>query len=219
MDIKVDSQTVIVFDLDDTLYNELDYLKSAYKSIALFLEPNDWKRLYSKMFSLYRSKINVFESIAFDYNKEIGSLTEMYRNHNPNIQLFDGVLEVFEAIKSEGGKIGIITDGRSNTQRAKLESLGIINYIDCVVISEEIGSEKPSLANFKAVETTLPAKFYYYIADNLKKDFVAPNALGWKSIALIDNGKNIHYESYKFMSVPNLPFGFLIDFKELKINL
>ena len=217
MDIKVDSNTVIVFDLDDTLYNELDYLKSAYKSIALFLDPNDWKQLYSKMFSLYRCKINVFEFITDAYNTDVEILIEMYRNHQPEIQLFDGVLEVLDAIKSKNGKIGIITDGRSNTQRAKLESLGVLKYMDCIVISDEIGSEKPSEANYKTIENSLPGTVYYYIADNLKKDFIAPNALGWKGVALIDNGKNIHFESYKYMDPENLPHEFIISLKEIKI--
>lgn len=217
MDIKVDNTTVIVFDLDDTLYNELDYLKSAYKSIARFLEPNNWKVLYSKMFSLYRKKLNVFEFVGNTYNIEIKLLIEMYRNHRPEIQLFDGVLDVLDAIKSQNGKIGIITDGRANTQRAKLESLGVLKYFDAIIISEEIGSEKPSLLNFKAIENLIPGTTYYYIADNLKKDFIAPNILGWKSVALIDNGKNIHGESHSYMHIETIPHEFIIDFKDLKI--
>lgn len=217
MDIKVDSNTVVVFDLDDTLYNELDYLKSAYKSIAQFLDPNEWKLLYSKMFSLYRCKVNVFDFIATAYDINVETLIELYRNHLPDIQLFDGVLKVFNAIKSKNGKIGIITDGRSNTQRAKLESLGILEYIDSIVISEEIGSEKPSLANFKAIENSMNRKDYYYIADNLKKDFLGPNVLGWKSVGLIDNGKNIHFESHKHMNLENLPQNFIIEFRDMII--
>lgn len=217
MDIRVDSNTIIVFDLDDTLYNELDYLKSAYQSIALFLDPKDWKRLYAKMFSLFRSKINVFEFVAHSYNIEIETLIEIYRNHHPNIKLFDGVIEVFDNIKSKNGKIGIITDGRANTQRAKIESLGILNYIDSIIVSDEIGSEKPNVANFKAIENSLSGAVYYYIADNLKKDFIAPNFLGWKSVALIDNGKNIHCESHQHMNPQNSPQEFIIDFNDLKI--
>lgn len=217
MDIKVDENTVIVFDLDDTLYNELDYLKSAYKSIARFLEPTDWKQLYSKIFSMYRSKINVFEFLSNDYEIEIELLIEMYRNHYPNIQLFDGVLDVFDAIKSKNGKIGIITDGRSNTQRTKIKSLGILDYIDKIIISDEIGSEKPSLSNFKAIEDFLSGTTYFYIADNIKKDFITPNTLGWKSVALIDNGKNIHFENHKHMVLHNLPQKYVIDFKAFNI--
>lgn len=217
MDIKINANTVVVFDLDDTLYNELDYLKSAYKSIAKFLEPNAWEPLYSKMFSMYRCKINVFEFLADFYKTEIGPLVAMYRNHQPDIHLFEGVIAVFDAIKAKNGKIAIVTDGRSKTQRAKLKSLNILSYLDKIIVSEEIGTEKPSEANFKAIEKALPAREYYYVADNLKKDFVAPNALGWKSVALIDNGKNIHFESHKYMIPENLAQNFIIDFYDFNI--
>lgn len=217
MDIKVDHNTVIVFDLDDTLYNELDYLRSAYKSIAQYLDPENWKSLFSRMFSLYRSKLNVFEYISRSYKTDIESLIAMYRNHLPEIQLFDGVLTVIEAIKSKNGKIAIITDGRAISQKAKIESLGISKFIDKIIISDEIGSEKPNVANFKAIEASLSGNTYYYIADNLSKDFIAPNNLGWKSVGLIDNGKNIHFESHKYMEYENLPQYFITDFNELTI--
>ncbi len=218
MDIKVNTNTVVVFDLDDTLYNELDYLQSAYKSIAVFLEPDNWKPLYSRMFSMYRSKVNVFEFLSGFYKIDSKALIDMYRNHKPEIQLFDGVLDLLDAIKFKNGKTGLITDGRANTQRAKIESLGISEYFDKIVISEEIGSEKPSLANFKAIENALQGNVYYYIADNLSKDFIAPNALGWKSIALIDNGKNIHFESHKYMDIEHQPHESVLALKDIHIT-
>lgn len=217
MDLKVSKNTAVVFDLDDTLYNELEYLKSAYRAIAQTLDPKKWEMLYSKMFSLYRSQHNVFEFLSECYAIETTELLDRYRNHIPDIQLFDGVLEVFKAIKKNQGKIGIITDGRSLTQRVKLERLGIYNDIDKIVISEEIGTEKPCLANFKALESALPHCSYCYIADNLKKDFIVPNVLGWKTIALVDNGKNIHYESHQCMEAKYQPDHYIIDFKQLTV--
>lgn len=64
MDLKVDSQMVVVFDLDDTLYNEMDYLRSVYMSIAKNLDLDNWQSLFSKMFSLFRSKKDVFEFVS-----------------------------------------------------------------------------------------------------------------------------------------------------------
>ncbi|MBJ7882699.1 HAD family hydrolase [Gelidibacter salicanalis] len=217
MDIQVDKHTVVVFDLDDTLYNELDFLKSAYKSIAIFLENKNWKPLYSKLFSLYRCKLNVFEFIVTTYSVEMELLIEMYKDHQPDIHVFDGVIETFEAIKSKNGKIGIITDGRSKTQRTKIKCLGIAKYIDELIISDEIGSEKPSKTNFELIEKSLFGKTYYYIADNLKKDFLAPNELGWQSIALVDNGKNIHFQSHECENEKNLPQDYILNFKEINI--
>lgn len=218
MNIKIDQNTVVVFDLDDTLYNELDFLKSAYIFIAQYLEPKKWKTLYVSMFSMYRSKINVFEKIAVIYQKDPHFLIEMYRDHLPHIELFDGVMDVFKGIKQKEGKIGIITDGRSNTQRSKIESLKIIDFIDMIVISDEIGSEKPSVANFEAMENEIKGLTYYYIADNLKKDFVTPNERGWQTIGLIDNGKNIHYSSYNYMNPIHQPQDFIFSFNDLNIE-
>ncbi len=217
MDIKVNNNTIIVFDLDDTLYNELDFLQSAYKSIAQHLEPIDWKPLYVSMFSMYRCKINVFEHLAQTYKLDSKTLVERYRNHYPNIQLFDGVSAVLTTIKNKKGRTGIITDGRSHTQRAKIKSLEITDLIDKIVISDDIGTEKPSLANFKAMENEFKGFQYCYIADNLKKDFLTPNALGWKTIGVVDNGKNIHHESHNYISVDHKPQDFIFSFKELNI--
>jgi putative hydrolase of the HAD superfamily len=217
MDIKIDKNTVIVFDLDDTLYNELDYLKSAFRHISQQLEPKDWKTLYVSMFSLYRCKENVFDVLTSKYHTDNETLMDMYRFHFPQISLFNGVLDVIKTIKTKNGKIGIITDGRSQTQRAKIKSLGILNLIDKIIISDEIGTEKPDQINFKAIEDAFSGNNYCYIADNLKKDFVAPNSLGWKTIGLIDNGKNIHIESHRYMDNEHKPQEYILSFSEINI--
>lgn len=217
MDIKVDENTVVVFDLDDTLYNEMDFLKSAYTSIAKQLEPNDWKKLFAYMFSLYRCKEDVFAIIAMEYKTNKGELIETYRGHKPNITLFDGVLETIHNIRSKDGKIGILTDGRARTQMNKIEALGLTELVDCMVISEDVGTEKPNEQNFKLISDRFKDSTYYYVADNLKKDFIAPNALGWGSIALLDNGLNIHYDSYLHLNKNQMPQNFILSFAELKI--
>jgi len=217
MDIKINETTVIVFDLDDTLYNELDFLKSAYQYIAQQLEPEDWRPLFVFMFSLYRSNENVFNVIANKYNLDSATLIKMYRSHTPNITVFKGVRNRLEEIKRKKGKIGIITDGRSKTQRAKINALGISDLVDNIVISEEIGSEKPSLANFKIMEDNLSGDIYYYMADNLKKDFITPNTIGWKTIGLMDNGLNIHYHSHLYIDKEHLPEQFVSSFLEIQI--
>jgi len=217
MDIKISTDTVVVFDLDDTLYNELDYLKSAYQHIAQQLEPNGWKPLYATMLSHYRCKENVFDILVSKYNVEHNLLIDFYRYHPPFISLFDGVLDVIKSIRAKGGKLAIITDGRSKTQRAKLKALGIEDVFETIIVSEEIGTEKPDEANFKAIENALPGKDYWYIADNLKKDFIAPNNLGWSSIGLVDNGKNIHFEANKYMSKRYRPKHFILSYKDLNI--
>lgn len=217
MDIRVDNSTAIVFDLDDTLYNEIDYLKSAYTEISTHLDQENGKRLYSQMFSLYRNQEDVFSFLAKNYPVEKSDLLSLYRNHQPDIRVFDGVLTLMESIRSHDGRIGIITDGRSLTQRNKIKALGLEKYIEGLVISDEIGSEKPDPRNFEKLAELLPAHSFYYIADNIRKDFLAPNELGWTTIGLIDNGLNIHSDSYRYMKKGYLPHGFVKHLNEIRV--
>ena len=189
--LKVDSKSVICFDLDDTLYNEIDYLISAYREIATDLDPSN-KDLYSKMLKWYNEGEDCFGNLARLYEVAKDELIQAYRQHVPDIQLFNGALQLLESIKEKDAKLVLITDGRSITQRNKIKALGISLLFDLVIISEELGTEKPALNNFQTVENSFPDHSYTYIADNYKKDFISPNQLGWNSIALVDNGRNIH---------------------------
>ena len=217
MDIKVNSNTVIVFDLDDTLYNEIDYLKSAYIEIAKKIATGNWRELYVRMFSLYRNKENVFNFLTENYDVSKVQLIDWYRNHYPNITLFSGILDFMNAIKNKNGKIGIITDGRETTQKSKIDALGIVEFIDATVISEVLGTEKPAQQNFKQIENAFPNCIYYYIADNLKKDFISPNKLGWHSIGLVDAGLNIHNNAANFFDEAHKPENFIFDFNEIDV--
>lgn len=218
MDIQVNNQTVICFDLDDTLYNELDYLKSAYWEIANLLEPEGTHELYALMLSLYRAKQNVFEFLTGNYQISKEELLSKYRYHEPDIELMPGAYGLLLQIKDAGGTISILTDGRSQTQRNKVKALGIYDLIDQLLISEEIGTEKPNEANYLAVEVEFPGGMYTYIADNFKKDFIVPNARGWHSIGLLDNGKNIHNSAYDYLKYEaNKPRTYCRSLAEIRI--
>ncbi|WP_373519763.1 HAD family hydrolase [Pricia sp.] len=217
MDIKVDASTVIVFDLDDTIYNEMEYLRSAYSEIAKSIDAAHWRPLFARMYSLFRSKADVFEFVSATYHKDKSELLNTYRTHIPSIHLFKGVLETMAQIKAKKGKIGIITDGRKTTQRAKLKALGITDRIDKIVISEEIGSEKPDERNYRIIEEAFPDCTYLYIADNLRKDFIAPNKLGWKTVGLIDNGLNMHCDGHNYFDKRYMPQQFVTSFEDIYV--
>lgn len=196
----------LVIDLDDTLYNEIEYLKSSYIEIAKDIDSFLYKDIYEKMFQLYQSGDNVFKYLSDKYKKKsIQELLELYRNHKPNIKLFDYVSDCLDFLENEYS-FAIITDGRSITQRNKIKALGLDHYLTKIIISEELGSEKPNVENFKSVEEELKCKKYFYIGDNVKKDFITPKKMGWITICLMDNGYNIHKQNF------NVDSQFLPDF-------
>ena len=188
---------VIVFDLDDTLYYQIDYLKSAFKEISeKFSYRLSSSEIYETMFDLYNKKGDAFRFAVENINDNVDKedLINVYRNHHPDISLAEEVVSVLDFLKKENYIIGIITDGRSVTQRNKIKSLELNRWIcdDDIVISEEFGSEKPCVSNYEYFEKKYPGNEFYYIGDNVKKDFIAPKELGWKSFCLIDRGWNIH---------------------------
>lgn len=217
MDIKVNENTVIVFDLDDTLYNEIDFLISAYTEIAKQLNPKDWKLLFVNMFSRYRQNLDVFTFLSETYDTPKNDLVQIYRNHTPQIAPKQNVVSVFKRIKEKKGKIAIITDGRTATQHQKIKALNIQKYLDIIIVSEETGFEKPHKNNFQLVETTFKNGDYYYISDNFRKDFIAPNELGWHTVGVIDRGLNIHSDSYKYLKKEHLPEDVIFSFQEIHI--
>lgn len=181
----------IVFDLDDTLFYEQDFLTSAYREIADFVSENNAESVHQKMLELYHQKQDAFAYVAAQYNVSKDDLITMYRSHFPSVSLRAGVLGILENLAGKDIKMGLLTDGRTLTQNHKIDALNIRHFFDKIIISEEFGSEKPNLANYKIFEK--PGYDYYYVADNPKKDFVAPNTLGWKTLMITDEeAKKIH---------------------------
>ncbi|MDO9509995.1 MAG: HAD family hydrolase [Candidatus Magasanikbacteria bacterium] len=195
----------IIFDLDDTLYYEIDYLKSAYKEIATAITKNSSGTfneaiVYKDLWCFYTQKKDVFKELIVKYNlKNIvkDDLLKLYRNHYPSIKLSIENENILNKLKNYGYKLGLITDGRSIQQRNKIKALNIEKYFDYILISEEFGSEKPNPANFKYFVDLFGKGNFFYVADNVSKDFIAPNKLGWKTICLMDNGMNIHKQQFE----------------------
>jgi putative hydrolase of the HAD superfamily len=83
-------------------------------------------------------------------------------------------------------KLGLLTDGFLPAQQLKLETLKLSNAFAAVVFTETLGRQfwKPSAAGYELIAERLGVSHAEcaYVADNLSKDFVAPNALGWRTV-------------------------------------
>lgn len=199
---------VVVFDLDDTLYKEIDYLRSAYRYIACQLAGDDAEReeIFGTLYGAYKEGRDAFAALMERYNDKAmtkETLLHWYRTHKPQISLTDGCEGFLSVLVAKGCRLGIITDGRTVTQLNKIEALGLHSLIadEDIVISERFGSEKPSPRNYLYFMNKYGAEArYYYIADNTAKDFIAPNRLGWTTVCLKDNGQNVHKQD---LSLPD----------------
>ncbi len=191
----MDNTKTIVFDLDDTLVYEIEYLKSAFNEIALKVDASN-KDLYNQMFDWYTNKENVFQKVNQLYPTfEIEDMKKTYRNHYPNFNPHSQNRTLLLELKKQGHFIGLITDGYSTTQRNKIKALNIETLFDLIIISEEFGSEKPNSKNYE-IFNQFCTNDYFYVGDNVSKDFVTPNKLGWNTICLLNKGENIHSQDF-----------------------
>lgn len=205
---------IVCFDLDDTLYKEIDFLKSAYQEIAISVGHPE---LLPHMIQWYEAGDNVFQKLNQYLNTEtpVSDYLEIYRNHYPAISLSEGVEDVLKEFKKRGIVLGIITDGRSKSQRNKIRELGLEHWFENnhIIISEEFGTDKTNEKNFRHFVELFPDGSFTYVGDNPQKDFVVPNRLGWQTIMLKDDGRNIHQQGS--VSKEFLPQTVICDFREL----
>ena len=195
----------ILFDLDDTLYLERDFVKSGFKTVATLIQNDngiDKEVVYNRFWSIFNNgeRKNIFDSYISEFGKinyTIDELVNIYRSHVPNINLLPGIDEYLLSL-SRVYKLGLVTDGYIQTQKNKINALRLNNIFDQILITEELGRKfwKPSTVPFSRICDKLgviPMEAIY-IADNPKKDFKGPNQLRMDSIRLrLKDGE--HYGS------------------------
>lgn len=202
---------VFVFDLDDTLYSERNFEMSGIKFVYDYLKIDT-----IELDAILNCRTSWVEQIVSqpgnNYTTEL--ILELYRNHTPKIELYTDAKIFLQKLISLRIEMSLITDGRSMTQRTKLNSLGIEKIFNKIIISDEIKSEKPSEINYKMVMSIESNKEYVYIADNTQKDFITPNKLGWTTICLLDKGQNVHKQNFE-LSKEYLPQYTINSFEEI----
>lgn len=173
-----------VFDLDDTLYPEYDYVRSGFRKVAEEAEKKyGMSDVYEKLIGLFsEDKQRVYnrlferENIAYTQN-DIDGLIAVYRRHTPeNLRFFDGVEDTLKTLRSRGYKLGIITDGRVEAQQAKIKALGVEKLVDSIIVTDSLGGEQFRKPNPLAFEKTAAAlgvacEEMVYVGDNPAKDF------------------------------------------------
>ena len=199
--------TTVIFDLDDTLYDEIEYCKSGFAAAAEFLTNSTesvsantpmapkTRRIYEVLWQQFNTgnRTETFnaalDELELSYDDElISELIEVYRRHKPKITLpqdsRDSLCEL-----STKYTLALLTDGFLPGQQLKVQALGIEKYFKSIIYTEQLGREfwKPSPVGFEKILKSLEARpeNTVYIADNEKKDFIAPNKLDFVTIQIL----------------------------------
>lgn len=184
----------VIFDLDDTLYSEKEYVKSGFKAVSDYLGGGYEDELW-QFFEAGKPAIDNLLT-QLDRLDEKQAALDVYREHEPRIHLYDGVEELIKQLKKQGKKVGIITDGRPAGQEKKIAALNLGLQVDDIIITDELGGvqfRKPCDIAFRILQRRwrLPASQIVYVADNPNKDFQAPQQIGMKSL-WFDNADGLY---------------------------
>lgn len=181
----LDGITSVIFDLDDTLYSEKQYVRSGYKAVAKRMGN---KALADKLWRYFEKGKPAIDELLNEMNckDKKAECLEAYRFQKPDICLYDGVNELLERLK-HNYKLGLITDGRPEGQKAKIKVLGLDKYFDEIIITDELGGidfRKPNPRAFQILAERFREEYnrMCYIGDNIHKDFIAPEMLGMEWI-------------------------------------
>jgi len=187
----------VVFDMDDTLYLEREYVRSGFQAVAASLERCGLspEKAFDFLWEQFERGVrgDTFNRLLDAYPQLKGAcsppeLIEIYRAHVPSLSLAPEIHQLLEELRKGGLKLGLISDGPLASQSAKFKSLRLEPHFDLVVLTDEWGREfwKPHPRSFESIMEAwdMKPRELVYVADNPVKDFLAPKRLGWHTVRL-----------------------------------
>ena len=191
---------VIVLDLDDTLYLERDFVRSGFAAVSARLSAEGLTDGFGDAaWALFEDgrRGDIFNAalaslgLAVDEGL-IDRIVTLYREHEPRIALQPDAAR-FIGQPPARCALAILTDGHLTTQLNKVRALGLDKAgIAPIVCTGLWGRDywKPHERGFRHIagHFDLPAGAFTYVADNPAKDFIAPRALGWRTVQIIRPG-------------------------------
>ncbi len=202
-----DRMNTIIFDVDDTLYDQALSFKNTCKRIfdIPFTEvelENFYKVSRKHSDALFdksvAGELSVEEmhirritdacdelNIAITRKKAL-EFQEAYVEEQQKITLFDEVVELLDLLYQQNKQLAILTNGSEGHQSMKIKQLNLTRWIpeEHLFISESIGYSKPTREAFHILEDKLQLdkEKTVYIGDSFANDIVGAKQAGWHAI-------------------------------------
>jgi putative hydrolase of the HAD superfamily len=159
---------LVLFDLDDTLHDDTFAYQSAAEEVAREVAAEHgvdalalkaayvaeaegfWQRLSPADLKVKLSRVrasmwqNALESVGVASPEVAEQSAERYNAYRSKYYtLFPGAVELLKALRERGMKLGIVTNGLSETHREKIALLRISEFFDAIFLADEVGMIKP----------------------------------------------------------------------------
>ncbi len=204
--------TLFLVDMDDTLYEERDFVMSGFKAVAKQVER--WGIQPDTAFDYLRKRFDamgrhhIFDHLLNQYAADaraerVHELVQIYRNHIPHIRLYSGVAPVLDAMRAKG-RVVVVTDGLAPVQERKFNALGLGAMVDRVVFCQAAGYAKPDPRSLDGVVAP-GARDAVLIGDNPEHDLCMADRLGIDAIRV---------RTGRFRKVSNRPWRPVADLEQ-----
>jgi putative hydrolase of the HAD superfamily len=210
---------IVLFDLDDTLHDDTYAYHNAAEEVArevaaehgidalalkdayIAAAEGFWHRLSAddlkvKLASLRASMWqSALESVGAGDDPELARRSaERYNAYRIKyFTLFPGAIDLLRALRDRGIKLGIVTNGLSETHREKIALLQIGEYFDAIFLSDEVGMVKPDPLLFAHACHTLggaPARSAM-VGDRYDRDIAGAMEAGLYTVWLNVRGEEL----------------------------
>lgn len=202
----------ILFDLDDTLIfayanpapawhavvdefanslgvaPPLEVARAIADSTAIFLGDDDNRRRWRLQAIATRRAVvrNALTDAGFHgLDRVADAIADRYAAYREeNMYLYPDALTVIDAFRARGFKLGLVTNGATEVQHAKIDRFGLRHRFEHIQVEEEAGFGKPDGRAY--VETLaaldIPPERAAMVGDDLIWDVLAPQRLGMTGI-------------------------------------
>ncbi len=190
----------VFFDMDDTLYDTSGFAAIARRAAVKSMVHNGLKCTeeegYGKLMEIIKEKgsnfdkhFNILVNEINGNNDPLIIVNGIITYHNTKFSMLKLEPESFSILlylKSQGYKVGLITNGMELKQWEKLVRLGIYPFFDDVVTSEEVGVEKPDAEIFNIAMERLgvTAGTSMMIGNNFDSDILGACNAGMQSMLI-----------------------------------
>jgi len=137
----------VLFDLDDTLFEQRHWLSGAWLAVAdaacgWGIDPDELRRVLNEVAAEGSDRGRIIDRALERLDATdvpVDALVDAFRRHRPaTLPPIGGSLEALLSLRARV-PIALVTDGYPMIQRGKLAALGLNELFDVVVLSDELG--------------------------------------------------------------------------------
>jgi putative hydrolase of the HAD superfamily len=183
----------VLFDLDDTLLDR-------HQTVERYLTGHALRaNLAADVATAYRTRFHALDENGHATRSELfarlseefpligtadGLLRDFIDHGFATCDWLEGAVDVLAWCRAADLRLGVITNGSSGMQRAKLRALGLDRSVDVILVSEEEGIAKPDAEIFRRAATRLAVQPEHcaFVGDNPTADIHGSRGAGMLDI-------------------------------------